>query len=165
MNAEARNQEIARYREAAPGLRREFVLYPGKVSIRGRRIGGDDFEVHVPLAELSPEFGRVHFRALRFYYGVMLFIGLSVFLWLFLRHFGLPLHSSRVIVTAVFAGACLLWCVLYFPKYRSYQFVNRAGVIVLNCIEAGSERDRCRDFAETISRTIRETDPQQEATS
>lgn len=157
------DREIARYREVSPGLRREFVLFPGKVFIRGRQIGGNHFEVYVPLQEISADFGWVHIRARRFYHGFMLFAGLCALLWIFLGPFALPIQSARVIITALFAAACAVWCVVYFSKYRVFQFVNRGGLIALHCVEAEPERDRCREFVETISRTIREAQSHPEA--
>lgn len=145
-----------KYREVSPGLRREFSLYPGKVVIIGRVVGGKDFETHIPLKELMPDFGYVRFRSRRCAAGFLLFTALAVFLWVFLGPFRMPLLSARVGVTAALAGMSLGLALAYLPKYKAYRIVNNQGVVIIDVIEAGPDKARCREFVEQIAAAIRE---------
>ena len=147
---------LASYREASPGLRRVFTLYPDKVVVAGRVVGGADFETHIPLKELSPDFGFLRFRSRRCVAGFMLFAALTVLLWLFLSPFQLPLLSGRVVATTSLAALSLGVALAYMPNFKAYRSVSNHGVVVLDIIEAGPDRCRCREFAERVSEAVRE---------
>jgi hypothetical protein len=149
-------EPVAVYRESSPGLRREFALYPERVTVRGRVLGGSEFETHVPLGEVSPEFGTVRFRSRRCHAGIALFCGLAAFLGLFVGAFGLPWTSPRVLVTAALAAGALAWGLAYYPKFTAYRFLNTGGVGVLDVIAAGPEKGDARRFVERVAGAVRE---------
>ena len=87
----------------------------------------------------------------------MLFAVFTAFLWLFLGPFQLPVLSVRVAVTATLAASSLGLALAYLPKFKAYRFLNNSGVVVLDIIEAGPDKDRCREFAERVAEAIRES--------
>jgi len=143
------------YHESSPGLRRELRLFPDKVSIRGRRLGADEFETHIPLEHLSPDVGSVRYRSRRSAYGIAVCCALIVFLSLFVGPFNAPWTSTRVLVTATLAIISLAWGLYYLPRYTAYRFLNTSGQIVLDVIASGPDKDRCKDFVENIAEAIR----------
>jgi hypothetical protein len=150
-------EPISSYREASPGVRRELRLFPDRVSISGRVLGGSEFETHVPLQQLSPTFGTMKFRSRRCVAGVALFCGLAVFVFLFVGPFQLPWASTRVIIATALAVASLGWAIAYFPRYTAYRFLNVLGQVTLDVVESGPDKASCRDFVQRIVEAIKAT--------
>lgn len=148
-------EPLALYREASPGLRRELRLFSDKVSICGRMLGGNEFETHISLEHLSPDVGTVRFRSRRSPYGIAVCCALVVFLWLFVGPFDAPWTSTRVLITATLAAASLSWGLYYLPRYTAYRFLNISGLIVLDVIASGPDKDSCEGFVEDIVEAIR----------
>ena len=146
---------LGKYRESAPGTRREFTLYTDRVQVVGHRIGGSDFSICVPLQEMFPDYGYLHFRSRRYLYGFMLLAAFSLLLWIFLGPFHLPITSPRVLLTIALAILSLASSLYYLPKYKAYRFANKSGIVAIDIIEAGPEKARCREFADLLAQTIR----------
>ena len=148
---------IATYRESAPGLRRNFKLYLDHISVYAKTVGGDEKELHIPLDEISPKAGYVRFRVRRWFGGLFLSFVLALFIWLFVGEFDLPWNSPRVLAASALCLLSFGWGVYYLRRYRAFRFVNRSGIVVLDVIENGPEKDRCADFVGLIEQTIRDT--------
>lgn len=147
-------EPLATYAERSPGLRREFRLYPNHVTVHSRNLGGVEIEIHVPLEELSPEFGYLLFRSRRVVAGCVLSAGLAVILWLMVGPFDMPWTSPRVMVTAGLLVLSVAVAALYMPRYRAFRFVNRSGVVVLDMIESGPAKSDCHTFAKAVQASI-----------
>jgi|GEM_PF-930801 hypothetical protein len=148
---------IATYRESAPGLRRDFKLYFDHITVYAKTLGGDEKEMHIPLDELSPRAGFVRFRVRRWFGGLFLSFVLALFIWLFVAEFKLAWHSPRVIIASLLSLISFAWGVYNLRRYRAFRFVNRSGLVVLDVIENGPDKDRCAEFVALIEQTIRDT--------
>ena len=148
---------IATYRESSPGLRRKLTLYFDHVTVYAKTLGGHERESHIPLDEISPNVGYARFRVRRWLQGMLLGSFLGLFIWIFVGEFNLPWTSPRVLTTAVLCFMSFAWGAYYLRRYRVFQFVNRSGIVVLDVIESGPEKDRCADFVALIEQTIRDT--------
>lgn len=148
---------IATYRESAPGLRRNFKLYFDHITVYAKTLGGDEKELHIPLDEISPNVGYVRFRVRRCFGGLFLSFVLALFIWLFVAEFKLPWNSPRVLTASALCLMSFAWGVYYLRRYRAFRFVNRSGIVVLDVIESGPEKDRCANFVALIEQTIRDT--------
>ena len=155
---------IASYYEKSPGLRRSFALFPDKVFISAKVFTGSSWEITIPLSSVNPELGIYRFRSKRFAAGFLLSCAFIVLLWLLLGPFNYSIQSPRVIVTSVLCMASLSWSVIYFSKYTAYRFINHQGLIVLDVIEAGPQRDQCHEFAQKIAQAI-QTLPEKDSTA
>lgn len=149
-------EPIATYRDSAPGLRRHLKLYLDHITVHSRTMGGDEHELHIPLDEISPKAGFVRFRVRRWFGGLFLSFVFALFIWLFVREFSLPWDSPRVLIASALCVTSFAWGVYYLRRYRAFRFVNRAGIVVLDVIENGPEKERCEEFVATIEQTIRD---------
>lgn len=154
---------LATHRESSPGLRREFVLYEDRVTVTGRK-GGNDFVIHVPLEQLCPEIGTFHFRHRRFRQMnlCLFFLGLAIAAEVSLTA-ALPTNAAMrdqlvvLIAASVIAALAIgLWSLAYWPRYTAYRFVNTGGVVVLDAFASGRQSEQCREFAEQVSKAIRQ---------
>jgi hypothetical protein len=145
---------LAIYRERFTHLRGDFHLHERHVTISGT-IGGSALEATLPLDRLVPEFGLVMFRPNRFYLGLALFLTVGVFTAIISR--GPP--GLKIVVAGIVAGLFslwgLAWAIYYFPKRVTYRFINDGGIVVLDFVADGPDRDHARDFAEQIALAIR----------
>jgi hypothetical protein len=148
---------IYTYRESAPGLRREFKLYLDHITVYAKTLGGDEKEMHIPLDELSPRPGFVRFRVRRWIGGLFLSFVFALIIWLFVAEFKLDWRSPRVIVASSLCVMSFLWGVYNLRRYRAFRFVNRSGMVVLDVIENGPDKNRCAEFVALIEQTIRDT--------
>jgi len=113
--------------------------------------------MHIPLDELSPRAGFVRFRVRRWFGGLFLSFVLALFIWLFVAEFKLAWHSPRVIIASLLSLISFAWGVYNLRRYRAFRFVNRSGLVVLDVIENGPDKDRCAEFVALIEQTIRDT--------
>jgi hypothetical protein len=141
---------LATYRERSPYLRRDFALYDDRVVVTGsnRR---QSFETRIPLEILAPFESRVSYRRWPLLGLLLLSAVLLGFVGLFVGVFQLPPSAPRVLAAGglalVTAGLALGYC----PLFTAYRFLSLAGVVVLDVIEAGPDRQRCREFVNQVS--------------
>lgn len=147
---------IATYSERSPGLRREFRLHADHITVSSRMLGGNEQEIHIPLDDVSPRPGLMRFRVRRWIGGFLMSFVLAVFVWLFVGPFHMPWTSPRVVIAGILSIGFFIWGLVYLRKFTAYRFLNRSGVIVLDVIESGPEKDKCKDFVAALERTIRE---------
>jgi hypothetical protein len=81
----------------------------------------------------------------------IIFMALAGFL---VGFFKLPLLSTRVIITILLGVACLLWALVFTPKVIAYRFLNAHGLIVLDIIAGGPQREQCHEFVMKVSQAI-----------
>ena len=79
----------------------------------------------------------------------------ALMIGLFVWEFHLPWSSPRVLIAIALCLLFLGWGIYYLRRYRAFRFVNRSGVVVLDVIENGPEKDKCADFVALIEQTIR----------
>lgn len=148
--------QIATYRDTVPGIRRQLTLYSDHITVYSKALGGDENEVHLPLQDVSPDIGFIRFRVQRWFIGFAISFVLALFIWLFVGAFDLSWSSPRVLIAATLCCISFAWGVYYLRRYRAFRFVNRSGVVVLDVIENGPDKDKCIDFVRRIEETIRE---------
>jgi hypothetical protein len=146
---------IAEYRDSSPGLRRSFELYPDKIVVKGRRSGGDDFVMALPLQALVPEYSTFRIRSPHSRRAFIVFCVSLAFLWALSMP---PPDRFSTLFLVAFAGlgaTCLVASIYHLPRYKIYRFLNKDGVFVFDVIESKSDKERCLEFVETISEAIR----------
>jgi hypothetical protein len=109
------------------------------------------FETRVPLEILAPLESRISYRRWPLLGLLLLSFVLLGFVGLFVGVFHMAPLSPRVLTAGglalVTAGLALGYC----PRFTAYRFLGQAGVVVLDVIEAGPDRGRCREFVKQIS--------------
>ena len=148
------NHAVASYFERHAGLTREYVLHSDKITIHGRRLFREEFETIIPLTSMSPEISQVRFRGEDYIRGVRFFVIFMAVAGFLVGFFKLPPLSTRVIITVLLGIACLMWALVFTPKVHAYRFLNAHGMIVLDIIAAGPQREICHDFVEKVSHAI-----------
>lgn len=147
----------SQYTEIVEGRKRVFALSATHVHVRMTHGFGSASDVRIPLEWLTPDYATWKFQRLNRRLGTIsvLFAVLPAMI-LVNAELKPPGALFFILAGAALLGIGLLIATLattLLPRV-SYRFPNAQGIIVLDLIAMGPEKDRCEQFAEEIRTAI-----------
>jgi hypothetical protein len=142
-----------------------LALYPDRVHVVGRQRWRNEFDANVLLRGLEPEIATIRWHGPGMWRALGGLISSALVLGYYRWQFGNSIPSVLIAICAIAAAASIAAFIACYPMYKGYRFMNLSGIVVLDMIEAGPDKDLCEDFAMQVSdaiRAARSTDPAKE---
>lgn len=148
-------EEIARYTEAHPQVKRLFLLYPGQVRVQADWRTKGRHENTVDLANLNPDFSVFHVRNKLFKPAMLVsLVGIGIALFAgdidSLRQLR-PIPITGIVVMLL--GALLAWRTA--KPVRFVRFNNREGKPALDIACTTKSKSDFDDFVRAIQKQIK----------
>lgn len=149
-------EPIATYRERGPkGLNRDMALYTDRVHILGRQRWRGEFDVNILLRGLEPDISTTRWHGPGFGRALGCFTGSVLMFAYYFWQLGSSMTPAHVAFPAIAAVISIAAFIVCYPMYKAYRFLNTSGMVILDVIESGPDKDRCEEFAIQISDMIR----------
>jgi hypothetical protein len=152
---EAHMEPLATYSDRIVGAKRQFTLISDAVLVSGSTISGTSFELRVPLDSLQPTRSRIFYRQSAFWAGVMLAGGAGFVLIILTNLPGLVDWRSVPVLGIITLGILgLVLALITGRKLEVARFITTSGVVGLDIIRGGRERDRFQSFVDAVTQQI-----------
>lgn len=135
--------------------KRTFALYSDRIDVTGKVFLQSDFDVSIPLSELSPNFAKVKVRDGIFFHGLALFVGFLILYGILSSVFHARADNFIVCLIAFLPFTGLILMAATFRKVEFCRFKTHAGLYVLDVARSGREQARYDEFIEKLTEAIR----------
>ncbi len=147
-------ESIATYSDRIVSAKRQFTLTPDAVLVSGSTISGTRFELHVPLDSLQSSRSRIFYRQSAFWAGVGLAGGAGFVLIILANLPGIEWWSVPVLGIIALGVLGLAFALITGRRLEVARFITTSGVVGLDVIRAGRERDRFESFVDAVTHQI-----------
>lgn len=148
-------EQIAEYFEKTFRIQKTITLFPDKITVRGKVVLQQDFQMEIPLKNMNPLYQQIAQRDCSFWAGIYMMVIPGVILtalhsiW---KVSWVNLASCLMLVFTVSGGVL---CLATIKKVTHYTFTNLAGIPVLSIAKPKKTEEEFESFISDLIDSIK----------